>query len=115
MSKIETFVNLQNIQTLEDLLRTNWMDLTELTAMGNRRPYFIPDCEMVGLQTEHHRVKIVKATTALQHRLNLRRVEELSDFPDSPVLLTGYKGELYVKPKAPRSPYYYASSTDTRQ
>lgn len=99
MSKIETFVNLQNVQTLQDMLSTEWMELTELTALGNRRPYFIPDCAVDGEKTMHYKVRIVKAASALDHRLNLRRVEELSDFPGSKVVLTGWKGDLYVKPR----------------
>lgn len=108
MSKINTFVDLRSIQTLQDVLSTNWMDLTDVTAMGNHRPYFIPDCEMEGIKSIHYKVRIVKgATSALDFRLDLRRVEELSDFPDCPVLLTGYKGDLYVKPKSPREAYSY--------
>lgn len=106
MSKISTFVILQDVQTLEDVLRIDWMECTELTPMGNRRPYFVPDCAEFGISTEHYKVKIVKAATALDHRLNLRRIEELSDHPDCSVLLTGWKGGLYVRNKPSRTQYH---------
>lgn len=106
MSKIETFVNLQDIQTLEDMLSTEWMEHVELTPLGNRRPYFIPDCCVEGEKTLHFKVRIVKSATARDSVINLRRVEELSDFPASKVLLTGWKGDLYVKYKPKVKPAY---------
>lgn len=114
MSKLSTFVNLQSIQTLEDMLRTDWMECTEITAMGNRRPYFIPDCEGFGISTEHYKVRIVKASAAIDHRLNLRRVEELSDFPDSKVILTGWKGELYVRIKPDKVNYHLPDDVEQK-
>lgn len=98
MSKMKSVIDLQEVQTLDDVLRINWMDYVEPTDLGSARPYFVPDECGVGMSSLHYRVVILKRS-AMETHLNFKRLEDLSEFPDCALLLTGYKGHLYVKKK----------------
>lgn len=97
MSKM---VDLQKVHTFGELLSVEWLDCIERHPDGSARSYYIPDSTLEpGIQTLHHRVLVEENLSVIDLYLALKRVEELSDFPQCRVLLTGYKGKLYVKHK----------------